>query len=117
MTTTTGYDVLAADAADVAACAPLTAGGVNVGRLHDGPELRVRTIALDGGSSLPDHVAGVPVLIHVVEGRVRLEIGGAEHELTAGAIVRADAAERHSVHALEPARLVLALFGAAGAAG
>ena len=108
---TTDYDLLTTGGDDLAARNPMRAGGVHVDRLFDGPELRVRAIALDTGGRLPEHVAGVPVLIHVVAGRVRFEIGGETVELRAGALVRAGGATPHTVTALEPSRMLLTLHG------
>lgn len=102
-----GYDILSTGLADLDELAPQRAGRVNVGKVYDSDETRVRTIAIPAGVTLAEHVAGAPVLIHVVAGRVRFDIGGSSHELGAGALVRADATERHEVFALEDARLVL----------
>ena len=102
-----GYDILSAGLADFEALAPMTAGRVKVGRVFDGDTLRVRTLAIPAGVTLAEHVAGAPVLIHVIAGRVRFEIGGDSHELAAGALVRADPEEEHEVFAYEDAQLVL----------
>ncbi|GAA1325839.1 cupin domain-containing protein [Leucobacter albus] len=102
-----GYDLLSTELADYVELAPITEGRVRVGRVYDGPALRVRTLAIPAGVTLREHVAGAPVLIHVVAGRVRFEIGGEFHELAAGALVRADPQEKHEVYAHEDARLVL----------
>lgn len=110
--TTNAYDMLTTGGDDLAARNPEKAGGVKVDRLFDGPDLRVRAIALDTGGSLPEHVAGVQVLIHVVAGRVGFEIGGETFELAPGALVRADPQTPHTVTALEPSRMVLTLHGA-----
>lgn len=108
---TNSFDVLSTGLADLEERHPGRAGGLTVGKVHDEPGLRVRTIALDAGALLDEHVAGVPVLIHVVSGRVQFDIGGASHDLAAGALVRADGAVPHAVRAQEPSRLVLTLIG------
>lgn len=109
-TPATGFDILSAGLADFQALAPMPEGRVSVGRVYDGDTLRVRTIAIPAGATLAEHVAGAPVLIHVVAGRVRFDIGGTSHELAAGALVRADPQEKHEVHALEDAQLVLTFY-------
>lgn len=108
----TDYDILSAGLPDLAALAEFSEGRVRVGRVFDREDLRVRTLAIPAGVTLTEHVAGAPVLIHVVAGRVRMDIGGASHELGAGALVRAGAAEAHEVHALDDARLLLTLHPA-----
>lgn len=102
-----GYDVLSSGLAEVAELAPMGEDRVRVGRVYDGDRLRVRTLAIPAGVTLAEHIAGAPVLIHVIAGRVRVDIGGNSHELTAGALVRADPEERHEVFAHEDARLML----------
>lgn len=108
--TENGYDILSTGAADLDERHPPRSGGVAVGRVHDEVGLRIRTIAIDAGATLAEHVAGSLVLIQVVAGRVRIEIGGESIELDAGGIVRAEADVAHTVHALTPARLVLTLI-------
>lgn len=106
-----GYDVLSIGAADLDERHPRRAGGIAVGRLHDETGLRVRTIAIDAGAVLAEHVAGALVLIQVVSGRARVEIGGGAVELEPGGIIRAEAHVAHTVHALTDTRLVLTLIG------
>lgn len=105
------YEILSTSIADLDDRHPPHTGGIAVGRLHDAPGLRVRTIAIDQDAALAEHVAGATVLIHVIAGRARIEIGGQSYELTTGAVIHADAHTPHSVHALEPTRLVLSLIG------
>lgn len=102
-----GYDVLSSGLAEIAELAPMGEDRVRVGRVYDGDRLRVRTLAIPAGVTLAEHVAGAPVLIHVIAGRVRIDIGGNSHELAAGALVRADPEEKHEVFAHEDARLML----------
>lgn len=105
-----GYDILSAGAADLDDRFAPRSGGVAVGRVHDEEGMRIRTIAIDAGATLAEHVAGSLVLIQVVAGRVRIEIGGESIELDAGGIVRAQADVAHTVHGVTAARLVLTLI-------
>lgn len=106
---TLGYDILTTGGAHLADLAPLPGEGLTVTRMFDGDDFRVRVVSLAAGSTLAKHIAGAPVLIHVASGHVRFSIGGEDHELHGGALVRADAHEPHEVHALEPSRLILSL--------
>lgn len=108
---TNEYQVLSTGLADFDERFPGREGGLAVGKVHDEPGLRLRTIALDEGALLAEHVAGVLVLIQVFSGRVQIDIGGETLDLAAGAIIRADADVPHSVRAHEKSRLVLSLIG------
>lgn len=106
-----GYHLMFSGIGDLDERHPAKPAGIAVGRVYDEDGLRVRTIAIDEGAVLAEHTAGVPVLIHVVAGRMRIEIGGQTLKLETGGLIRADAHTPHSVTALTPARLVLTLIG------
>jgi len=58
-----------------------------------------------------DHVAAVPILIHVLEGRAVLEVQQQRTELGAGAMVHVEDSVRHQVEGAEPTRFLVLLLG------
>ena len=68
------------------------------------------TVALftfEAGADLPDHVAAGTVTINVLDGRLRVSAGGAEHLLPAGNLLILAPGVRHAVHAEEASTMLL----------
>jgi len=70
----------------------------------------VTLFAFDRGQGLSDHTAPFDALVQVVDGQLDVTIGGAEIAVNAGEIVRMPAGIVHSVHAPEPARMLLTML-------
>ena len=68
--------------------------------LKDGP-LRVTLIVLQAGARIAEHSADGPITVHVLEGTIRMVIGGVEHRISAGQLIGAGAGVRHDVAAEE----------------
>ncbi len=66
--------------------------------------------AFDKGQSLSEHTAPFDAVVHVIEGRLRLVIGGVEVAPEAGEIVRMPAGVPHSLEALEPTYMLLTML-------
>jgi quercetin dioxygenase-like cupin family protein len=64
----------------------------------------------DVGEGLSEHSAPFDAWVYVLEGRVRLTIGGAPVEANAGQIVCMPANVPHGVHALEKFKMSLVLY-------
>jgi quercetin dioxygenase-like cupin family protein len=64
----------------------------------------------DQGEGLSEHSAPFDAWVHVLEGRVRLTIGGKPVDAATGDIVRMPANVPHAVHALERLKMLLVLF-------
>ncbi len=79
--------------------------------LLDTDAARVVVFAFDTGERLTEHTAARPVVVQLLEGRVRFELAGADHELTAGDVVYLAPGAPHGLEALEPTRLSLVLIG------
>ena len=78
--------------------------------LLDNDLVRVVAFAFDTGERLTEHTAAGPVVVHLIEGRLRFEVDGAEHALAAGDCVYLAPGAPHALEALEPARIALVLL-------
>ncbi|MEX1017628.1 MAG: cupin domain-containing protein [Phycisphaeraceae bacterium] len=59
------------------------------------------------GARMPDHTVNGPVIIHVLKGRLTIHTDDAEHDLSAGQLLRLAPNVRHDVVAAEPAQMLL----------
>ena len=89
---------------------PVEPGRVSSRHILKAPGVRMVRIALDGGQTLAEHTAAVPVLVQGLAGRAVIEADGESTELPAGGIIYLAAGLPHSVEALEPAQLTLTLL-------
>ena len=64
----------------------------------------------DAGEGLSEHSAPFDAWVYVLEGRVRLMIGGAPVEANAGQIVCMPANVPHAVEALDELKMLLVLY-------
>lgn len=77
--------------------------------LFSSPECRLVLLDLQAGESMPEHRVRERAVVKVISGRVSIEAGAQTVECDAGTLVTFDPGERHSVHGLENARLLLVL--------
>lgn len=77
--------------------------------LFSSPECRAVVVELEAGQSMGEHHVRERAVVQVVGGRVSIDAGGESVECEAGTLVTFDPHERHSVHALEDATLLLVL--------
>ncbi|MEN8238312.1 MAG: cupin domain-containing protein [Actinomycetota bacterium] len=78
--------------------------------LYSDDRIRVVGFAFDSGQELSEHTATIPVVIQVVSGRFRFDVGEDSWEIGPSSWMHLDASVPHSVVALEPARLLLTLL-------
>lgn len=71
---------------------------------------RLVLFSFDTGQELSEHSAAMPVLIHVVDGRLTVGAGGESVELGPGGIIHLPARLPHSVLAVEPTRMLLTML-------
>lgn len=81
-------------------------GHRQVALFHQGP-VTVALYTFDAGAGLPDHVVDGAVLIHVLDGRLRVSAEGEEHQLNAGKLLRLAPGVRHDVTADAASRMLL----------
>ncbi|PZR92374.1 MAG: hypothetical protein DLM67_15000 [Candidatus Nephthysia bennettiae] len=77
-------------------------------------ELRVVLIALRPQGRLPEHRAHAPIVLHVLEGHLRLGIDKRMLELAPGGLVAIDADLPHDVEALGESAVLLIIGGKHG---
>ncbi len=70
----------------------------------------VTLFAFDKDQGLSEHTAPFDALVMVLDGRLKLTIGGAEVIAATGTIVRMPARIPHAVDALEPSRMLLTML-------
>jgi quercetin dioxygenase-like cupin family protein len=77
--------------------------------LFTSPECRAIVIDLRGGEGLGDHHVRERAVVEVVSGRISVEASGETVYCESGTLLTFDPGERHTVHALADARLLLLL--------
>jgi quercetin dioxygenase-like cupin family protein len=72
--------------------------------------VRVVLFAFDAGQELTEHTAAIPILLQVLDGRLRVGADGQQVELRPGGLVHIGARVPHEILALEPARMALTML-------
>jgi quercetin dioxygenase-like cupin family protein len=72
--------------------------------------VRVVLFAFDAGQELTEHTAAIPILLQVLDGRLRVGADGEQVELVPGGVVHIGARVPHAILALEPSRMVLTML-------
>lgn len=83
----------------------------NAMTLHKSPGLKVVLVAMHAGTTIPEHRAGAPFSLLVVEGRVRFTADGRTTTLERGGLLTLHAGVAHSVEAAEESAFLLTLAG------
>jgi len=76
------------------------------------PQGTVSIFAFDQGEGLSEHTAPFDALVHALEGRVRITLGGVPHELSEGEMIVMPANVPHALSALTPFKMMLVLIRA-----
>ncbi|MFN0070083.1 MAG: cupin domain-containing protein [Chloroflexota bacterium] len=85
-------------------------GGRNAKTLFKEPaDLRIVLMVLKSGAGLVEHSAPGPLTLQVMEGRVRVGIGGDRHEFKKGSMVVLEAKRTHDLEALDDSALLLTI--------
>lgn len=71
---------------------------------------RVVLFAFDTGQELSEHTAAVPILLQVLDGRLRVGADGQHVELVPGGLVHIGSRVPHEILALEPSRMALTML-------
>jgi quercetin dioxygenase-like cupin family protein len=72
--------------------------------------VRVVLFAFDAGQELTEHTAAVPILLQLLDGRLRVGADGKQVELAPGGLVHIGARVPHEILALQPSRMVLTML-------
>lgn len=70
----------------------------------------VTVFAFDVGEGLSEHQAPFDALLFVVEGRAIVRIGGVEHTMSTGQIVKLPAGVPHAVQAVDRFKMLLTMI-------
>lgn len=73
---------------------------------------RIVLFSFDAGQELTEHTAAMPVLLHVLDGRLEITAAGRTVELVPGGVIHLGTRCPHAVVAKEPTRLVLTMLDA-----
>jgi len=74
------------------------------------PQGTVSIFAFDQGEGLSEHTAPFDALVHALEGRVRITLGGVPHEVSEGEMIVMPANVPHALSALTPFKMMLVLI-------
>lgn len=108
MTRTSGDDVTVVSG--VAEALPVSAAATTSRSLVDNEHVRVVAFTFDTGEELTEHTAAMPVVVQMISGALRFDVSGQSHRLAAGDCVYLPARAPHSLEALEPTRMTLAMI-------
>jgi quercetin dioxygenase-like cupin family protein len=76
------------------------------------PQGTVSIFAFDQGEGLSEHTAPFDALVHALEGKVRITLGGVPHEVSEGEMIIMPANVPHALTALTPFKMMLVLIRA-----
>lgn len=89
---------------------PISAHATTSRALVHNEAARVVVFTFDTGERLTDHAAAKPVVVQLIEGRMRFSVDDTDHLLEAGDVVYLAPGAPHALEALEPSRLTLVLI-------
>lgn len=72
--------------------------------------IELMQLILLAGECIPAHAVDATTTLHVLEGRVRLDLGSSQPTLVAGSLVLVEAGVRHTVEALQDASLLVTML-------
>lgn len=101
-----GQEVRAASLVDV------QPGAVVSREIISKPQGTVTVFAFDEGQGLSEHTAPFDALVHVLEGRVRITLGGVAHQVAEGELIIMPANVPHALAALTPFKMMLIMVRA-----
>lgn len=105
-------NIVMAEVADLASLIPVNPDSTVSRTVLRGEGARIVLFSFDAGQELSEHTAAMPVLLHVLDGRLSVTAAGRTVELVPGGVIHLGTRCPHSVLALEPTRLVLTMLDA-----
>ena len=95
---------------DLSAAVDIPSDGTLSRVLSKADGVRLVAFAFDTAQELTEHTAGVPAVVQVISGTIRVTIDGDEHTLTPASWLYMAAGTPHSVVADEPSRMLLTML-------
>ena len=96
---------------DLLAEVPIEPGKVGHRTVLSAGGARVIVLSFDRGQQMKEHRSHHPLLLHAVDGHVRIAAAGQVMDLRPGGLVYLPNALAHSVEAIEPSRITLTPIG------
>jgi quercetin dioxygenase-like cupin family protein len=96
---------------DLLAAAPIEADKVGHHTVISIGGARVIVLSFDRGQQMKEHRSRHPLLLHALDGHVRVVAAGQVMDLRPGGLVYIPNALAHSIDALEPSRITLTPIG------
>lgn len=103
------FEVSEAHAANLLELVPCVDGGTVSKTLLNQPTFKQVVFAMDAQQELSEHRAPFLAIVQVLDGRIRMKVGGREHALTPGSWLVMPPDAPHDVYADEPTRFLLTL--------
>jgi len=72
-------------------------------------DLRIVLITMEPGAHMKEHHADGTISVQVLKGKIRMNVGGKAHELTAGNLFTLGASIRHDVEAVDDSAFLLTI--------
>jgi quercetin dioxygenase-like cupin family protein len=85
-------------------------GGIVSKNVLKRPTGNISVFAFDKGEGLSEHTAPFDAMVQVLEGNVRVTIGGEPHDLVAGETIIMPANISHALHATERFKMLLTMI-------
>jgi quercetin dioxygenase-like cupin family protein len=96
---------------DVLATAPIQPDKIGHHTVLSAGGARVIVLALDAGQTMREHRTHHPIVLHALDGKVRVTADGSSYDLSPGGLLYLPNAMPHSVEAVEPSRISITPFG------
>lgn len=95
---------------NVADCAPYSAQAVVSKAVLKKETGNVTLFAFDKGEGLSEHTAPFDAMVHILDGKAEIKIGGKPHELAAGEAIIMPANIPHALKAIEQFKMMLIMI-------
>jgi quercetin dioxygenase-like cupin family protein len=95
---------------NLAASIQVQSGSVVSKTIVNQPTGTVTLFAFDTGQALSEHTAPYDALVHIIEGKAEITLGGVPYTLTSGDVLLMPANVPHALKALESYKMLLTMI-------
>lgn len=103
------FTLVSTDLAELIAAAPPTDERQQLKRIFQGEGATMVRLTFVAGQEMREHSTNSPLIVQVIEGDVRFDIGEHQLELTTGSILHVAPGVKHALEARTEAHLLLTL--------